>query len=1097
MLTPSYIQYADNSSYTAASNVQTTDSLFQSEQEIVGGAMVGKKGGCNISFDSAFDIDFNIPEFNFFETASSFDTSLFDKIDQLSGEIAGINNMLIDAIVDMDCCEIADAYNGSVVPFFKFFADTEGDSVMDIIITMAEVITAVKAIVEPLECLMPLLPGNPWVIKDIDFLSWIYGFWKESGPLLDKFFSGEFLDMLIGPVHDVRKQLQACLGYSGGHAMEYNDTHVGSGTQIAKLAAMAAKNGNQVTAAQILKPKEVVAPIKDQFRTSEEFEKATNSYETAQAAYLLEMERYNDVVKSVSQQTEIQKNINANLAIATQTQHLFKLSTDGICGCIADVLGLQDISIIPMPVKTTSDLNTLIGKTINGLTNKQAGTASKDRLKKEPLTVREEDLKSKKTVDAILNSSPSKGKTQKAKKGKEEHTKVCPYSAAGIPVGQGVIAETCPVIELSVLSGPPAIKDANDDKVLYQKDMNTLLANVGAKTKQDQEAFLKAFTANEKIASSIITAAQATLNDTKMLTYSKETQDIIQINNGQLSSDLLVAQIIYDNMFGTFTPFDFIADPEELNYTSLWLTDDILDMMYSGISGRSVDNEEVRVRAMAELPPELRSIPFPPSTPPQNVINDLPLSTTVEQDTRKEINYFDAGFVRQGEPLWRNFNLLDIEFNDFSINEGAVSRDKTRAQYAAIFPNDTIGNAAIVKYLQTIYPSTTISHILTLELAEPNSTNIEYVEYILLSKYSIDSGSTTTSLNQEELLIVSQEIANMNGFKRGDLWVRTRSVQEDVQFGANYTMVYSGDMFETLDIGSLNRSITYEEKRLIELAYGTQSVDPATAMMKISNKNLEDRAGAYKKEMQHFLQESATHLALDNLNESLNNSIASMVRTEVNLTIPCTCDGIMCMVINQIIQKVLSAFDQMIDQIMNTITQFIIPDWVKDIMALIQEYINCYMSMFGIPAKIKEVHEEAKSLKEDLKGRVNKYPMGACFVPDDVFPDKPVVDKPVSSECVSYLPGPVCAPNPCDTWGGSCPQTSSCSSPTCSQSSCNVCCSGPCGIGIPSPVTCCVTGPCNVTEGCAGASNPCLSSTCSYLDVYRLLKKKKRKERYG
>ncbi len=1093
MLTPSYIQYADNSSVVAASNLQTTDTLFQAEGEVVGGAMVGKKGGCNISFDSAFDIDFNIPEFNFFETAAEFDTSLFDKIDQLSGEIAGINNMLIDAIADMDCCEIADSYNGTIVPFFKFFADTEGDSVMDIIITMAEVITAVKAIVEVLECMMPLLPGNPWVTKDVDFLSWIYGFWKESGAVLDKFFSGEFLDMLIGPVHDIRKQLQACLGYGESHLLPFNEVKIGSGSQIAKLAAVAAKDGNQITAAQILKPPAPVKPIAaENGGAGVDFVKAMEAYETAEAAYKVEIARYDTVVKSVNKQTEVQKNINANLAIATQTQNLFKLSTDGLCGCIADVLGLQDISIIPMPTKTSSDMTMLIGKTINGLTNKQAGTASKDRPGEEKLTVKEEDLKSKKTVNAILNSGESKGKTEKAKKVKEEQTKLCPYTAAKVPVGQGVIAETCPVIELSALSGQPAIKKANDDKEDYQKDMNTLLVNVGAKTKQDQEAFKKAFLSSKKEAEAIIVGAQSAL-DVSTVGFSQETKDIVKINNSYLEEDLYVAEIIYANSFGTFTAFDFIADPEELNFTSLWLTQDILDMMYSGIGPMSVSTKDLGARAMAELPPELQSIPFPPSTPPQNIINDLKISTIVEQDTRKEINYFNAGFVRQGEPLWRNFNVLDIDWNQSSIDMGAIAPDKTRSHYAAIFPNDQIGNDAMVKYVRDTYPSISINSLIEEELIYPNDTNISYVSGILSSIYNVDSSLSITSVDDDTLFNIIQTIANTNGFEQGDLWVRTRYVQEDVQFGTSqngdaieYTLGYTGNIFESLVVSGFNglkRNITQEEKILVELAYGIQSANVASLMMGVSNKYIGDRAQAYKKEMQHYLQESASHLALDKLNESLNNSIASMVQTEVNLTIPCTCDGIMCMVINQIIQKVLSAFEQMIEYVIDTIVDFIIPDWIKDIMSLIQEYINCYKAVFGIPAKIAAVHEEAESLREDLKGRVNMYPMDLCFVPDDVFPDKPVVDKPVSSEHVDYLPGSVCAPNPNDTWGGSCPQTSSCSSPSCSQSSCNVSCSGPCGIGIPSPVTCCVTGPCNVTEGCAGTSNPCLSSTCNYMSI--------------
>ncbi len=1023
---PSYIQYADVSSNQTTANLQTADTLFSINHELVGGANESIQGGCNISFDAFFDIDFNLPSFDFFNSSSDFDRSLFNKIDALSTEVAMINDMLIDSIIDMECCDIASVYNSTLIPFFKFFADSEGKSVMDILITLAEVITAIKAIVEALECLMPFIPGNPWKTKDVDILSWIYGYWKESGPLLDKFFSGEYLDIIINPVHEARKQLQSCLGINDSTLIEFKNTSsIGSVSQIQKISTLAAKSGNQITRAQMLKPKPVKAPQPDDFRgRPNDYQDAVDSYKKAKLAKEKEIQNYNDVAKSIDQQTEIQKNINPNLAIATQTQYLVRASTDGLCACVADVLGIKDTSIIPIPVKTSSDMGKLIGKTINGVTNKMAGVTSKDRPAKELITVEPADIKKNSVRQAVLNAGESKGNPKKDKEGSEVKSKSCPYTAAGVPGGLGVIRETCVLIEQSTLSGAIPIQKANDEKEELAKKLRDELMNNGSKTRQSQTRHFDFWRTNQNLAKKIIDVAEhAAAGTAELKTFSPEAAHVIGEARGYTSSSLRLAKYIYENMFSTYVPFDFDSDPEDIKYTSLWLTQDLLDMMYTSFSFRGIERQEeitnLRQRAQELLPEDLKYIPFPPNTPPQNIINQLPISTSMEIDTKKEISYFDAGFVREGEPKWRNFNLLDLEYSQKMVDWGAIERDKTRSTYTAVFPNDTIGNVAQIMYLRETYPDSTINYIIKSELDIASEANIKYVTDVL---YMYDTDNKIETFTDEELLEITEAIATNNGYLKGKLWVRTRPVAEDVTFMSElpeYTMGYSADIFTELNlkIDGVTRILTQEEKHLMNIAYFEilDNSDPAQRMMQINNKQLSGRARAYGVEMKQYFKEVSYHNAIDKLASSLSNSIASMVRTEIDIRIPCKCGTIICTVLNRIIQTLMSSFQKMVDQIIETITEFMIPDWLKDLAELIMEYVNCFMGLFGIPAKLASVHDEAESLRQDMKGRVRYYPADPCFIPESVHPDEAIPGQIISPEYQGYVPGPVASSNPNST----------------------------------------------------------------------------------
>ncbi|MEO2160586.1 MAG: hypothetical protein ABGX14_05715, partial [bacterium] len=107
---------ASNQGYIKVSAAQTfdiNDGLF-TEQALIdfgvnGGAQSAQRG-CNISFDSFLNVDLNLSADIFRAGFGEFDESLFHKADAISLEMTAINNMLINAILDMGCCDIAGVY---------------------------------------------------------------------------------------------------------------------------------------------------------------------------------------------------------------------------------------------------------------------------------------------------------------------------------------------------------------------------------------------------------------------------------------------------------------------------------------------------------------------------------------------------------------------------------------------------------------------------------------------------------------------------------------------------------------------------------------------------------------------------------------------------------------------------------------------------------------------------------------------------------------------------------------------------------------------------------------------------------------------------
>jgi len=189
---------------------------------------------CNFSFNFSTNIDLKLPNFN----APSPDYSLMYRVQDFTNEISLINDILINGIQSLGCCDVAEAYNRSIVPIFRWLADHEdiknctanpndpdndnscgpkfgSPTFPKMILELNEVLIQAYLIVRPLVCLLRPLPGNPWFPFDIDQLYFVRYIVAYFDLYYDIFISGKILDPLIRPTKKIRENINKCINGGG------------------------------------------------------------------------------------------------------------------------------------------------------------------------------------------------------------------------------------------------------------------------------------------------------------------------------------------------------------------------------------------------------------------------------------------------------------------------------------------------------------------------------------------------------------------------------------------------------------------------------------------------------------------------------------------------------------------------------------------------------------------------------------------------------------------------------------------------------------------------------------------------------------------
>jgi len=961
-----YVQYSNPTAVRANNELFDADALMNLDLGVTGGAYDGGTG-CNISFDFLADFDWNIPGLDFFlKKPAEFDTSFFDKCDAISLEFTYMNDMLINAILDMNCCDIAKTYNTTLVPFFQFFADSNHGGFMKMLVTFAQIITTLRAVIEPLECLIRFVPGNPWLYVDIDFLAWIYGYYKESKPFLQRIMSGEILDVVYNPVHDMRVKMQACLRGDTKDSYLLDVFDVGTQPQLEAISKLAVQNGNPLKDLELPKPAKPAKPQPGDYRLGENdplYVAALKIYEKEYKKYEKELQNFTIVQQEVARQAKYANNITPALNVSLKTTGLVKVHTNGICGCVADALGLKNSVTIPIQVRTSQEFtNELQGRTIKGVTNKQAGTTSKDRPKDEPLTIEQGDGEKDSVKKACSGVATASGSCKKCTVKKESKTVPCPYnSIPGSARGQimynydGVTLNAAP-------TSPEKVLETNDENVKLMKQ-----AVLSAEKSQTELRKIKlnaenSFIAKREAAKTIIINATKSVStmEKKALTTGR---DDYRLASQILKEEIDLAWAVYNEYLATWIPFDFQDDPQDHLAISKYIDDGYWESPTYGKTAnlRNELQSVMETRYNTELP-------FPPNTPAQNIINRLEIATSVENDERFQVNYFDSGFVREkGSQNWRNFNPLDLNYTK-AKDYGSIGVDRTSMDYKAIYANDKAGLQACYDYTKDNFNLSTLNDYFLEFIQDKNPQSLDEFKKSIIDKYNYDLEDQVYMFSESEIKELILEIQDFNGYTPGKLWVQSRRVDPELKF------IYEDD---TLTISTRDGLM---ESDLVM----TLSDELPKKIAKISNDALALRGHQYKSARSMDLINQGNHKTQNAIYDAIMSSAMS-IPTEIDALIPCSCENFLCMLLNSIIQYVLSAFNKLIQEIMNMIVKFLIPDWIRDLLRLVSDMLACFLSLFGIFETVKEINQYAKDLLDSMRDRIKYYPDDPCFIPEDPF----------------------------------------------------------------------------------------------------------------
>jgi hypothetical protein len=279
-----------------------------------------------------------------------------------------------------------------------------------------------------------------------------------------------------------------------------------------------------------------------------------------------------------------------------------------------------------------------------------------------------------------------------------------------------------------------------------------------------------------------------------------------------------------------------------------------------------------------------------------------------------------------------------------------------------------------------------------MELPDANKKAIDDLLIKIEDLYGIEPTRQIGFIEDKDMTEIIYMISDILGYEEGKLWVKTRSANPDLDFSYEYIMEKNNTIIKVN-----GRVLPKEELEIMDnIIYGGNIAVEAKNQ---NNASIKRRGVSYEKITKKEIKKQAVGKNIDNARDVIMNSIASSVPTEMQLMIPCTCDNFLCMLLNTIIQYVFGALNKLLSELIAMIAQFLIPDWAKDLIRLIQEFLACLGSIFGIALTIADIHSHAEMLLEAMRDRIRYYPADACFIPEDPF-SLPPDDIPGD-----YLPG--------------------------------------------------------------------------------------------
>ena len=940
-----FVTVSSVNNYTPTTPVFTAEALAEAT---VVEAQPGEKSdfaGCNISFDIFSKINLNIAGLNLNQFDTYPDLTLFDKADDLSYEISIINDLLINSIQDMNCCDIARKYNHTMVPFFRYFADNPSvkecdyfntddntcaksgsNNFISTLIDISKIITDIQTVIEPLNCLIRPLPGNPWLPFDYDFLNWVYSYSRKASPYLNKIMSGEIIDIMLNPITDLRKKLELCLNRNISDSRRnnfYEVKKVNDLYQLQRIVDIAKMDGQVIKSSGIIKPTPPKIPIPMAYPDNESFLNAQENYTQAKAAYDKKLALYEKMIRETSK-LQNQSNVLSKFEInSLNTYNYIKKEAGTICDCVANSIGLVNYMPDWITVHSRLDINNLIGKEL-GIKYSEVNIPNKFGSQDDNLIFIEKYI-APKYLKRIFGTKKVSFSDFELKT--EVETIDSPYSN----ISNETITVKNTIINTIQKSGTSwdawncnnNILD-NIDKIRLQ--IEELKTDIDQLQEEDRHNFYKKRALVEKAFIDV----QKKLK-TDMTIEEKEA----------LLNKFNKAQELYDSFFGSWNPYDPNSDLSDWHWRSAFI--DPNDTDYEINVKDFLSNEE---------------------------FDDGIISTDVRVDKRTDTVFYNSGATYvDGSISWRLNNPMLLEYNTWTENHGAIGKLVQEDSILAIFPTIEKAITSTGNYIREKYNDKTIAEFGKDFFSPANSVGGKYTTDKFLfevSQRNLSVDAKINNLSEIQMQRLIQEAARTIGFETGIVWYKGKKI---------YPEAFVSPKFDVQD------KIT--DDVLNNISFFTQS--------KI-NDCIRFRGDHFEELYSKYVELKDLNEVLDGLNNLVNSNEVFRIMYMKQVKIPCTCDNFTCSLLQMVVSYILGLFNELLKYLTNMIQDYLIPDFIRDMIELMFNKIKCLTSILVLKRNLDIVENAADELLEDLKWRISLYPDDTCFIPDDFSDPYEILD---------------------------------------------------------------------------------------------------------
>jgi len=115
-----------------------------------------------------------------------------------------------------------------------------------------------------------------------------------------------------------------------------------------------------------------------------------------------------------------------------------------------------------------------------------------------------------------------------------------------------------------------------------------------------------------------------------------------------------------------------------------------------------------------------------------------------------------------------------------------------------------------------------------------------------------------------------------------------------------------------------------------------------------------------------------------NLFKILEDNVAYSFYLSHYPRVPCTCDNLVCSLLQIVIQYILQYINKMIGYILQLVLEYLIPKWLRALIDLIIYKLKCILEIVYMKQNIDLIKKVSEDVLQSLKNRVSSYPYDGC-----------------------------------------------------------------------------------------------------------------------